>query len=89
MEEGIFLTPLMAERKNNITQTIREYSSRLLGFIKQRVAVNEDAEDIMQEVLYQFAGNTAPIEQAGSWIFKVARNKIIDDYNRGKCGYTY
>ena len=74
----------MAERKNNITQTIREYSGRLLGFIKQRVTVNEDAEDILQDVFYQFAGNTAPIEQAGSWLFKVARNKIIDSYRKQK-----
>lgn len=74
----------MAERKNNITQTIRDYSKRLLGFIKQRVAIDEDAEDILQDVFYQFAGSTEPIEQAGSWLYKVARNKIIDSYRKQK-----
>jgi RNA polymerase sigma factor (sigma-70 family) len=73
---------MAAERTNNITQTIKEYSRRLLGFIKQRVSGNEDAEDILQEVFYQFAGSTEPIEQAGSWLFTVARNKIIDRYRK-------
>lgn len=84
MEEAIVITNLMADRKNNITQVIREYSKKLLGFIRQRVVINEDAEDILQEVFYQFAGNTEPIEQAGSWLFKVARNKIIDSYRKQK-----
>jgi RNA polymerase sigma factor (sigma-70 family) len=53
-------------------------------FIKQRVANEEDAEDILQEVFYQFAGNTQPIEQASGWLFKVARNKIIDSYRKKK-----
>ncbi|MEP6596600.1 MAG: sigma-70 family RNA polymerase sigma factor [Ginsengibacter sp.] len=75
---------MSADRALNITQTIKEYSRRLLGFIKQRVSVNEDAEDILQDVFYQFAGNTEPIEQAGSWLFTVARNKITDSYRKQK-----
>src|SRR3984885_2936830 len=75
---------MSAERNNNITQTIKEYSRRLFGFIKSRVASNEDAEDILQDVFYQFAGSTQPIEQAGSWLFTVARNKITDSYRKQK-----
>lgn len=75
---------MAAERANNVTQIIKEYSRRLLGFIKQRVSGNEDAEDILQEVFYQFAGSTEPIEQAGSWLFTVARNKITDKYRKHK-----
>jgi len=77
-------TQMSAERTNNITQIIKEYSRRLLGFIKQRVSGNEDAEDILQDVFYQFAGSTEPIEQAGSWLFTVARNKITDKYRKHK-----
>ena len=55
-----------------------------MGFIKQRVSVNEDAEDILQDVFYQLAGNTDPIEQVGSWLFTVARNKITDSYRKQK-----
>jgi RNA polymerase sigma factor (sigma-70 family) len=75
---------MAAERTNIITQTIKAYSRRLLGFIKQRVSGNEDAEDILQDVFYQFAGNTEPIEQVGSWLFAVARNKITDKYRKQK-----
>lgn len=77
-------TQMAADRSKNITQTIKEYSRRLLGFIKQRVSGNEDAEDILQDVFYQFAGSTEPIEQAGSWLFTVARNKITDKYRKHK-----
>jgi RNA polymerase sigma factor (sigma-70 family) len=75
---------MVTERTNTITQTIKDYSRRLLGFIKQRVSGNEDAEDILQDVFYQFAGNTEPIEQVGSWLFTVARNKITDKYRKQK-----
>lgn len=75
---------MTAERNKNITHTIKSISKRLFGFIRQRVASTEDAEDILQEVLYQFAGNTEPIEQATGWLYKVARNKITDNYRKHK-----
>jgi RNA polymerase sigma factor (sigma-70 family) len=85
MEDALIIeTQMAADRTNNITGVIKEYSRRLLGFIKQRVQGNEDAEDILQDVFYQFAGSTAPIEQVGSWLFTVARNKITDSYRKQK-----
>ena len=75
-------TQMLTRQSNTISQTIKEYSRRLLGFIKQRVSGNEDAEDILQDVFYQFAANTEPIEQVGNWLFKVARNKITDKYRK-------
>ena len=85
MEDALAIPIAMsAERNNNITNTIQLMSKRLFGFIKQRVANTEDAEDILQDVFYQFAGNTEPIEQAGSWLYRVARNKITDSYRKKK-----
>jgi RNA polymerase sigma factor (sigma-70 family) len=85
MDDALNIATQMAtDRSKNITQTIKEYSRRLLGFIRQRVSGNEDAEDILQDVFYQFAGNTEPIEQVGSWLFTVARNKITDRYRKHK-----
>lgn len=75
---------MTADRNKNITHTIKAMSSRLFGFIKQRVGNTEDAEDILQEVFYQFAGNAEPIEQATGWLYKVARNKITDNYRKHK-----
>lgn len=85
MDDALHIDSSMAtDRANNITQTIKEYSKRLLGFIKQRVSGDEDAEDILQDVFYQFAGSTEPIAQAGSWLFTVARNRITDKYRKKK-----
>lgn len=75
---------MTANQKSNITQTINAYSKRLLGFIRKRVKNEADAEDILQDVFYQFIGNTQPIDQVTSWLFTVARNKIIDRKRKHK-----
>jgi RNA polymerase sigma factor (sigma-70 family) len=44
-----------------------------------------DAEDILQDVLAQLVSSysiTEPIEQVTAWLFRVARNRIIDWYRR-------
>lgn len=74
--------PLMSDDHQNITQVIKSYSKKLFGFIKSKVANKEDAEDILQEVFYQFAGNTKPIEQVAAWLFTTTRNKITDSYRK-------
>ena len=85
MEEALDIPIHMSdEYKNNITQTFKAYSRRLLSFIKKRVADARDAEDILQDVFYQFAGNTKPIEQLTAWLFTTARNKITDNYRKKK-----
>ena len=77
-------TAMRAEHDKNITHIITSMSRRLLGFIKKRVASKEDAEDILQEVFYQFAGSAEPIKQASSWLYTVAGNKIKDSYRKKK-----
>lgn len=60
---------------------------RLFNFIRRRVRSEADAEDILQDVFYQLAATdsiTEPIEQLTSWLFTVARNKIIDWYRKKK-----
>jgi RNA polymerase sigma factor (sigma-70 family) len=69
----------MTESKaNSITAIVNDYRRRLLGFIRKRVTNEADAEDILQDVFYQLLGNKEPIDQVASWLFTVARNKIID-----------
>ena len=83
MERALAIKDNMAAaQKRNITQVINDYSKRLLGFIRKRVRNEADAEDILQDVFYQLAGNTEPIEQVTSWLFTVARNKITDRYRK-------
>ncbi len=85
MNEVLMIYTDMAETsKSNITQVINAYSKRLMGFIRKRVPNESDAEDILQDVFYQFIGNTKPIEQLTSWLFTVTRNKIIDRKRKNK-----
>ncbi|WP_276480620.1 RNA polymerase sigma factor [Paraflavitalea pollutisoli] len=85
MNKTLTITPGMAgDSKRNITQVINDYSKRLMGFIRKRVTNEADAEDVMQDVFYQFVGNTQPIEQMSAWLFTVARNKITDRQRKHK-----
>lgn len=75
-------------QKRTIIQAVRDHSKRLFSFIRGRVPSDEDAEDILQDVWYQFSRvlNTEPIEQVSSWLFRVARNRIIDQYRKQQPG---
>jgi RNA polymerase sigma factor (sigma-70 family) len=85
MKESLTIASSMsAEQKRNIAQVVRDYSKRLMGFIRKRVSNEEDAEDILQDVFYQFVGNNQPIEQLTAWLFTVARNKITDKKRKHK-----
>jgi RNA polymerase sigma factor (sigma-70 family) len=58
--------------------------SRLGNFIRGQVRDAADAEDILQDVLLEFYAATDTIEQAGAWLFRVARNRIIDRARKKK-----
>jgi RNA polymerase sigma factor (sigma-70 family) len=77
----------MAEqRRQNIIEAVKNYGKRLFYFIRGRVNTDEDAEDILQDVWYQFSNvlDSEPIEQTSAWLYRVARNRIIDTYRRPK-----
>ena len=60
-------------------------SGRLQRFIRRRVADVSDAEDILQEVFFEFVEATRlmrPIDQIGAWLFRVAQNRIVDRFRR-------
>lgn len=73
---------VMQEIKQN---TFLKEKDKLLGFIRNRVSTVEEAEDILQDVFYQFVVGFDTIEsldRVTSWLYSVARNKIIDRYRR-------
>ena len=55
-----------------------EYNAMI--YITQLIYIKEE----MQDVFYQFIGNTEPIEQLTSWLFTVTRNKIVDRQRKHK-----
>jgi RNA polymerase sigma factor (sigma-70 family) len=75
------------EQDRRISAAVDEERPRLRNFIRKRVADESDAEDILQDVFYEFVQAyrlMKPIEKAGAWLFRVARNRIIDLYRKRK-----
>jgi len=72
------------DKNSHIIQTIASYGKSLMGFIRKRVKSDADAEDILQDVWYQFSNvlNSEPIEQTSAWLYRVARNKITDKHKK-------
>ena len=67
---------------HDVGQLIVEHRPKLKAFIRKRVKNSEDAEDILQDVFYQFVKTVEdsmnPIEQVSAWLYRVARNLIIN-----------
>jgi RNA polymerase sigma factor (sigma-70 family) len=70
-----------------VGEAFERYRERLASFIRRRVPDRFDAEDIFQDVLYEFlesADSGYSIEQIGAWLFRVARNRITDLFRKKK-----
>ena len=89
MKEALVLERQRREQDQRISETVEREQARLRSFIRRRVADQRDAEDILQEVFYEFVEAyrlMKPIEQVSGWLFRVARNRIIDLFRRKKPG---
>lgn len=87
MDEALREQWLMAEQDQRISDAIDREKGRLRNFIRSRVPDQSDAEDILQEVFYEFVETyrlMKPIEQVGAWLFRVARNRITDLFRKRK-----
>ena len=71
---------------NQIENLFKTDRKKFLGFIRQRVRSQEEAEDILQDVFTNViaaSGNVQkPIENIASWVFTAVRNRIIDSYRK-------
>jgi RNA polymerase sigma factor (sigma-70 family) len=71
-----------------IEQLFRSDRNKYLGFIRQRVRNQEDAEDILQDVFTNVLAASKdvnkPIDNLASWVFTSVRNRIIDSYRKKK-----
>jgi RNA polymerase sigma factor (sigma-70 family) len=70
---------------NQISEAARREGSRLRNFIRRRVANPDDVEDVLQDVFSELVESfqlVRPIEHIGPWLFRVARNRIIDLYRK-------
>lgn len=76
---------LMTQQDQRISEAITRNYPGLRAFIRRRVGDPSDAEDILQDVFYELIEAyrmMKPIEQVTGWLFRVARNRIIDLFRR-------
>lgn len=75
----------VTDQDQRISEAISRDEPRLRNFIRRRVADQSEAEDILQEVFYELVEAyrmMKPVEQVTAWLFRVARNRIIDLFRR-------
>jgi RNA polymerase sigma factor (sigma-70 family) len=87
MREALSVQPMAVTQDQRISEAFRRERARLWNFIRRRVPDEADAEDILQDVFYELVETTRlvkPVEQAGAWLFRVARNRIIDLFRTKK-----
>jgi RNA polymerase sigma factor (sigma-70 family) len=69
----------------NVAKVFTEYKEQLVSFVRKRLTIAEDAEDVVQDIFYQLTrmGDLAkPVEQTAAWLFRVARNMIINRHKK-------
>lgn len=87
MDQALRKQWAMVEQDQRISEAIDRDRNRLRNFIRKRVADRDDAEDVLQDVFYELVEAyrlMKPIEQVSAWMFRVARNRIIDFFRKKK-----
>ena len=85
MAPAIAPSRMLPEQNKQIADTVGRERRRLWAFIRRRVLDDGEAEDILQDVLYELViayRQLQPLEEVGAWLFKVARNRITDLFRR-------
>jgi RNA polymerase sigma factor (sigma-70 family) len=75
--------PMSQDRQ--IAAAVLRERARLLAFIRRRIDDAAEAEDILQDALYELvaaARLAQPVEQIGAWLTRVARNRLIDRFRK-------
>jgi RNA polymerase sigma factor (sigma-70 family) len=87
MKDAARLERMTREQDLRISEAVKREQSRLRSFIRKRVPDPSDAEDILQDVFYKLVEANRllmPIDYVTGWLFRVARNRIIDVLRRKK-----
>ena len=87
MSGAASLERMALEPDQRISEVVEREQSRLRNFIRRRVPDPRDAEDILQDVFYELVEANRllmPIEHVTGWLFRVARNRIIDLFRKKK-----
>jgi RNA polymerase sigma factor (sigma-70 family) len=73
---------MKTNQQQELDTLVKKHQPILKAFIRKKVNNKHDADDILQDVLYQWVkavtDDIHPIQQLSAWLFKVARNTIIN-----------
>ena len=89
MKEAIGITEMADAQDQRISETFVREQARLRNFIRKRVPNEADAEDLLQEVFFEVIEAyrlMEPVQQWSAWMFRVARNRIIDLFRKKRLG---
>ena len=78
---------MTAVERTYLNDLVEEEQGRLFSFIRGRVGDDEDARDILQDVLLQLTtgfDDIRSLSNVSSWLFTTARNRITDHYRKKK-----
>jgi RNA polymerase sigma factor (sigma-70 family) len=75
------------EQDQLVSQAVERDEPRLRSFIRRHVSDTGEAEDILQEVFYELIEAyrlMKPVEHVTAWLFRVARNRMVDLFRKKK-----
>jgi RNA polymerase sigma factor (sigma-70 family) len=75
------------EQNRLISDAMERDQPRLRSFIRKHIADRNEAEDILQDVFYELIETyrmMKPVEHVTAWLFRVARNRMVDLFRRKK-----
>jgi RNA polymerase sigma factor (sigma-70 family) len=86
-EDGMAEQLTMDDQDRFLAEAIERDEPKLRSFIRRRVLDTADAEDVLQDVFYELIQAyrmMKPAEQVTAWLYRVARNRIVDLFRRRK-----
>ncbi len=85
MRTAVPTRTMASEQDHRISEAVQKEGARLRNFIRRLVPDREEAEDVLQDVFYELVlayRSMERIEQVGAWLFRVAKNRIIDRFRK-------
>jgi RNA polymerase sigma factor (sigma-70 family) len=85
MDDALSIDFMTDEQNRRIEEAVEQEEGRLRNFIRRRVMDESEAEDILQDVFFELVQAyrlMKPLGQVGAWLFRVARNRIIDRFRK-------
>ena len=85
--DAVSVQRMQIEQDRRISEVVDREQSRLRDFIRRRVPDSRDAEDVLQDVFYRLVEANRllmPIDHITGWLFRVARNRIVDLFRKKK-----